>query len=67
MKKVIPEIFLKSANEFKDKIAFNYFDQTWKAITYDEFHIKTKSIASYLITNGVKKGDQDFDCLGEQT
>ena len=56
MKKVIPEIFLKAATEFKDKIAFNYFDQTWKAITYNEFHIKTKGIASYLMTNGVKKG-----------
>ncbi len=57
MKKIIPELFSKAAAEFKDKIVFNYFDQEWKTVTYDELLINTKGVASYLINNGTKKGD----------
>jgi len=58
MKKVIPELFLKTAAEFKNEIAFNYFDQAWKTITYDKLLINTKGIASHLLKNGIKKGDR---------
>ncbi len=58
VKKVIPEIFLKSAGEYKDNIAFNYFDQEWKSIKYHELLSNTKAIASYLINSGIQKGDR---------
>ncbi|MFA4917623.1 MAG: AMP-binding protein [Thermodesulfovibrionales bacterium] len=58
VKKVIPEIFLKSAGEYKDNIAFNYFDREWKSIKYHELLSNTKAIASYLINNGIQKGDR---------
>jgi long-chain acyl-CoA synthetase len=58
MGKVIPLIFLEKAAAHKDKIAFNYFDQTWKTITYHEFLTYTKSLASYLIRIGIQKGDR---------
>ena len=58
MKKVIPEVFLKKATECKDKIAFNYFKDEWKTITYEKLLANVKSIASYLITTGIKKGDR---------
>ena len=58
MKKIIPELFLEKATECKDKIAFYYFDQTWKEITYSELLNNTKCIASNLIKNGIHKGDR---------
>ena len=58
MGNVIPELFFKSASEFKDKTAFNYFDQTWKTITYDGLLRNAKGIASWLILNGIQKGDR---------
>ena len=58
VKKVIPEIFLKSAGEYKDNIAFNYFDQEWKSIKYRELLSNTKAIASWLINSGIQKGDR---------
>ncbi|MFA6053752.1 MAG: AMP-binding protein [Thermodesulfovibrionales bacterium] len=58
VKKVIPEIFLKSAGEYKDKIAFNYFDREWKSIKYHELLSNTKAIASHLINSGIQKGDR---------
>ena len=58
VKKVIPEIFLKSAGEYKDQIAFNYFDREWKSIKYQELLSNTKAIASWLINSGIQKGDR---------
>jgi len=58
MKKVIPELFLQKATECKDKTAFNYFKDEWKTITYEKLLANVKSIASYLITTGIKKGDR---------
>lgn len=54
----ICELFSKTAVKYKDNIAFNYFEQGWKSITYNELLIKTKGIASYLIKSGVEKGDR---------
>jgi long-chain acyl-CoA synthetase len=58
VKKVIPEIFLKSAGEYKNNIAFNYFDREWKSIKYHELLSNTKAIASHLINCGIQKGDR---------
>jgi len=44
----INKLFFKSAGEHKDNIVFNYFDQTWKTITYNELLRQSKGIASYL-------------------
>ncbi|MEW6675531.1 MAG: AMP-binding protein [Nitrospirota bacterium] len=54
----IQELFLKTVIEYGGNIAFNYLDQTWKAITYNELLINTKGIASYLIKNEIRKGDR---------
>lgn len=58
MKRVIPEIFLKSAEICKDKTAFNYFDGEWKTISYEELMQAVKSIASHLMKRGIQKGDR---------
>ncbi len=58
VKKVIPEFFLKSAGEYKNNIAFNYFDQEWKSIKYHELVSNAKAIASYLVKSGIRKGDR---------
>jgi long-chain acyl-CoA synthetase len=59
-------LFFKTAVEYKDNIAFHYFDQsvvsktdqTWKEVTYNDLLTNTKGIASYLIKNRIKKGDK---------
>lgn len=56
MNKTIPSIFQSSAEKYKDRIAFNYFDGSWKAMTYGEFHELAINIASFLISNGIYKG-----------
>jgi len=59
---VIPDIFLDSAEKFKDNVAFNYFDNEWKKINYSELAKNVKSIASYLISIGIEKGDRVAIC-----
>jgi long-chain acyl-CoA synthetase len=56
--KAIHNLFFESATKYRDNTTFNYFDGTWKTVTYGELLIKTKAIASYLIYNGIKKGDR---------
>ena len=51
-------LFQKTAVNYPDTIAFNYFDQTWKKLTYHELLVNTKGIASYLLKTGLKKGDR---------
>jgi long-chain acyl-CoA synthetase len=55
---VIHMIFFDNAYKYKDKVVFNYFDQTWKKITYEEFSQKSRAIASYILKKGIKKGDR---------
>jgi long-chain acyl-CoA synthetase len=55
---VIPLIFLEKASAYKDKTAFNYFDQTWKTITYQDYLESSKGIGSYLLKLGIRKGDR---------
>ncbi len=54
----IHSLFLKTAEKCRDNIAFNYFDQTWKEISYGKFSSDSKAIASHLIKTGVNKGDR---------
>ena len=48
-------LFQQSAVKQSDTIAFNYFNQTWKQLTYHELLVNTKGIASHLIKTGIKK------------
>ncbi|MFZ6006938.1 MAG: AMP-binding protein [Nitrospirota bacterium] len=54
----IPSLFQSSAEKYKDRIVFNYFDGVWKAMTYEEFLSLSNSIASFLLSNGLNKGDR---------
>ncbi|TAL22956.1 MAG: hypothetical protein EPN94_10225 [Nitrospirae bacterium] len=54
----IHSLFLKTAEKCRDNIAFNYFDQTWKEVSYAKFSSDSKAIASYLIKTGTGKGDR---------
>ncbi|NWF52980.1 MAG: AMP-binding protein, partial [Nitrospirae bacterium] len=55
---VIHRIFFDTADKYKDKVVFNYFNQTWKEITYKQFSQISMSIACYLLEKGVKKEDK---------
>ena len=54
----IQSALLKTAERCRDKVAFNYYDQIWKSVTYGRFSSDSKAIASYLIKTGVNKGDR---------
>jgi long-chain acyl-CoA synthetase len=54
----VPDLFSTKANEFRNNIAFHYFDGNWKSISYHEFLAAAKGIASYLTKKGVRKGDR---------
>jgi long-chain acyl-CoA synthetase len=58
MKKIIPELLFEAAEKSKDTAAFNYFHQGWVTIIYSELLENTKSIASYLMQSGIRKGDR---------
>lgn len=58
MDNTIPSLFQSSAEKYRDRIAFNYFDGSWKAMTYEEFFLLSNSIASSLLSNGLNKGDR---------
>ncbi|WP_203473271.1 AMP-binding protein [Dissulfurispira thermophila] len=54
----IPSIFCSSVEKNKNRIVFNYFEDSWKAMTYGEFYALANNIASFLISNGIYKGDR---------
>lgn len=59
MKKgTIQEVFFRISEECKDNTAFNYFDNGWKKLTYKEFSVHSKAVASYLIKKGIRKSDR---------
>jgi long-chain acyl-CoA synthetase len=58
MDNTIPSIFQSSVEKNKDRVTFNYFDGSWKTMTYEEFFLLSNSIASFLISNGLNKGDR---------
>jgi long-chain acyl-CoA synthetase len=57
-KYVIHDVFIETANKYRENTVFNYFDQNWKRVTYQELLENTRGIASYLIGKGIKKGDK---------
>lgn len=56
MDNTIPSLFQSSVGKYRDRIVFNYFDGSWKAMTYEEFFSLSNSIASFLLSNGLNKG-----------
>ena len=54
----IHSIFLNTAEQRRDNIAFYYLDRTWKTITYSAFASDSKAIASCLIKTGINKADR---------
>jgi long-chain acyl-CoA synthetase len=54
----IHNLLFKNTQKLKDNIAFNYFDVEWHKISYSEFLSSSKSIASYLLNEGINKGDR---------
>ncbi|MCL4458011.1 MAG: AMP-binding protein [Nitrospirae bacterium] len=54
----IPSLFRSSVEKNKDRIAFNYFDGSWKIMTYAEFFALSNSIASLLISKGLNRNDR---------
>jgi len=58
VKDTIHGLFQQSAVKHRDTIAYNYFDHTWKKLTYHEIFVNTKGIASHLLKTGIKKGDR---------
>lgn len=57
-KDTIISLFLRAAEKYPDNVAFNYFDRSWRRITYGEFLGKTKGISAFLIRWGMEKGDR---------
>ncbi len=57
-KNTIQSAFLKIAVSSRDKTAFHYFDESWRGITYGELLSSSKTVASYLVKTGIKKGDR---------
>jgi len=58
VKDTIHGLFRQSAVKHPDTIAFNYFDQRWEKLTYQDILADMKGIASYLLKTGIKKGDR---------
>ncbi|MCG8454198.1 MAG: AMP-binding protein [Spirochaetales bacterium] len=54
----IPESFALSAHLYPKQVAFTQFSPDEIHITYEEAKVQTARIASWLISNGLKKGDR---------
>ncbi len=54
----IPSVFKSSSEKYRDFVAFNYFDDSWKVMTYGDFFTLSDKIAGFLALNGLKKGDR---------
>lgn len=54
----IISLFLNAAGKYPDNVAFHYFDQSWRSLSYGEFLGQIQGIASHLIQAGVRKGDR---------
>ncbi len=56
--KTIPEKFLSVVAIYPDNTLFHYFRDGWESITYKAFSEKVSSIAAYLLSIGLEKGDR---------
>lgn len=54
----IPSIFCSTAEKFKDRIAFNYFDGSWKALTYADFLRLSLRLRAGLLGLGLVRGER---------
>ncbi|HTZ17639.1 MAG TPA: AMP-binding protein [Dissulfurispiraceae bacterium] len=54
----IPAQFLASAVQNSDEVAFRYFDQSWKTVTYSEFLSLSKGISAQIRQLGVVQGER---------
>jgi long-chain acyl-CoA synthetase len=54
----LPEVFGITASRYPDRWVFSCFDPTDMRFTYREAEAKVKSLSSYLVGLGVKKGDK---------
>ena len=57
-KDTVVGLFVSSAEKNRDRIAFNYYDGSWNAVTYRDLLRYTRAIASNLIGFGIKPGDR---------
>jgi long-chain acyl-CoA synthetase len=56
--KTIPQMFLESIRRFYDRVAFYYFRDDWKTLSYDEVLHHVEMVVEQLTGRGVKKGDR---------
>lgn len=54
----IPSVFSLSLKDNKDRIAFNYFEDSWKTMTYTELHSLIQRFEYSLHLSGISKGDR---------
>ncbi len=54
----IIHLFVRSVSKYEGKIAFSYFDGTWKELTYKTFLTYVRAIASYLVKSGMEPGSR---------
>jgi long-chain acyl-CoA synthetase len=52
----ITERFRQAVRNYPKNIAFHYFDDGWKTLTYEEFSCRVGAVASYLKRKGLKEG-----------
>lgn len=56
----IPDRFFISAEKFSEKVAFHYFREGWKQLTYRDVAHNAVSLLERLKEKGIKKGDRVF-------
>lgn len=56
--KTIPSLYRSAAQTHGERVAFNYFDGSWKIITYGELLALVEKITSSLLNQDLKKGDR---------
>src|SRR5208282_4768621 len=53
---------LDAVKDYPDNLLFQHYHVGWQTITYREFSKRVNSVASYLISAGLKKGDRIAIC-----
>jgi long-chain acyl-CoA synthetase len=56
--KTLHRALIEAAEKNKDKIAFNFFKDGRKSITYGEFLKTAEAVLSFLVKSGIKKADR---------
>ncbi len=62
--KSIPERFFESAGIFGGKVAFRFFREGWKELTYRELVDHVDALSGALLSGGLRKGDRVFLSAG---